>query len=56
MIKVVVDCFGGDRSPQANVKGAINALNDNQDLYLILTGDEEKLQNELSQYKYDKTR
>lgn len=56
MIKVVVDCFGGDRSPQANVKGAINALNDNQDLYLILTGDEEKLQNELAQYKYDKTR
>ena len=56
MIKVVVDCFGGDRSPQANVSGAIKALNENDDLYLILTGDEEKLQAELSSYTYDKTR
>ena len=40
MIKLVVDCFGGDRSPKANVEGAIKALNEIKDLYLILTGDE----------------
>lgn len=56
MIKVVVDCFGGDRSPQANVSGAIKALNENNDLYLILTGDQEILTKELSQYKYDEKR
>ena len=56
MIKVVVDCFGGDRSPQANVSGAIKSLNENNDLYLILTGDQEKLEKELSLYTYDKSR
>lgn len=56
MIKVVVDCFGGDRSPQANVSGAIKSLNENDDLYLILTGDQEKLEKELSLFTYDKSR
>ena len=47
MIKLVVDCFGGDRSPQANVEGSIKALNEIKDLYLILTGDENILTEEL---------
>ena len=37
MYKIVVDCFGGDRSPEVNVKGAIKALNEINDLYLILS-------------------
>ncbi|MDO4565177.1 MAG: phosphate acyltransferase PlsX [Clostridia bacterium] len=40
MIKIVLDCFGGDNSPKANVDGAIHALMKNHDLHLILTGDE----------------
>ena len=44
MIKILIDCFGGDHSPQAPVDGALAALAKNPDLYLILTGDEAKLQ------------
>ena len=56
MIKIVVDCFGGDRSPQVNIEGAIEALNEINDLYVIFTGDKETLENELSKYTYDKNR
>lgn len=53
MIKIVVDGFGGDNSPLVNVEGVVNALNEINDLEVILTGDEEKLQIELNKYKYD---
>lgn len=43
MIKLIVDCFGGDHSPEANVEGALIALSRFDDLCLILTGDEEKI-------------
>lgn len=56
MIKIVVDGFGGDNSPQANVEGAVNALNLKDDLQVILTGDETVLSEELKKYKYDKSR
>ncbi len=56
MIKIVVDAFGGDHSPFVNVKGSILALNENPDLEIILTGDEEILKQELSQYQYDDKR
>ena len=56
MIKIIVDCFGGDRSPQANIEGAVRALNENNDLYLILSGDEDILKEELKNYQYDNTR
>ena len=47
MIKILVDCFGGDHSPQAPVAGALAALAKNPDLHLILTGDEAVLKKEL---------
>lgn len=56
MIKIAVDCFGGDRSPYANIEGAINALKEIQDLYIILVGDEEAINSELAKYEYDKER
>ena len=40
MIKIIVDCFGGDRSPMVNVEGAVLALEKNNDIELILAGDE----------------
>ena len=52
MVKIIVDCFGGDRSPQANIDGAIAALRNFDDLYLILTGDEEILKAELAKREY----
>ncbi|MCQ2159061.1 MAG: phosphate acyltransferase PlsX [Bacteroidales bacterium] len=56
MIKIIVDCFGGDRSPDANVEGALSALRKFQDLYVILTGDENILRSKLEGKVYDSER
>ncbi len=56
MIKIIVDCFGGDHCPQAPVEGALKALADNPNLYVLLTGDEALLQKELEGKAYDKER
>ena len=55
-MKIVVDCFGGDKSPGANVQGAIDALSRYDDLHLVLTGDEAQIKEELSELSYDKDR
>jgi len=52
MIKIIVDCFGGDHSPDANIDGAIDALQRFEDLSIILTGDEEILKAELAKREY----
>ena len=46
-MKIIVDCFGGDKSPSANVEGAVLALREHSDLELILTGDEKLIHSEL---------
>ena len=51
-MKLVIDCFGGDKSPGANVEGAVIALKSHEDLSLVLTGDEEKIKAELEKFKY----
>ena len=56
MIKILIDCFGGDHSPEANVDGALAAMTNYPDLYLILTGDETILQNCLKNKTYDASR
>ena len=56
MIKIVVDGFGGDNSPFVNVEGSVMALNEINDLYIILTGDEKTLKTELAKYTYDQSR
>lgn len=56
MYKIVVDCFGGDNSPQANVEGAISALNEKNDFSLILTGDKNAIEDELKKYTFDSSR
>ena len=56
MIKVVIDCFGGDNSPKANVDGALAALSENKELYIILCGDEANIRAELEGKSYDADR
>ena len=56
MIKILIDCFGGDHSPEANVDGALAAMAKQPDLHLILTGDETILQNYLKDKTYDASR
>ncbi|MCR4848793.1 MAG: phosphate acyltransferase PlsX, partial [Bacteroidales bacterium] len=56
MIKILIDCFGGDHSPQANIDGALAALAKNSDLYLIFTGDESVIREYLNGKEYDPER
>ena len=49
MVKIIVDCFGGDHSPEANIDGAIAALKNFDDLHIILTGDEATLKARLAE-------
>lgn len=47
-MKIVIDAFGGDNSPQEIVEGAVLAIQKYKDLQIILTGDEEKIKNVLN--------
>ena len=55
-MKIIIDCFGGDKSPSANIEGALAALTELSDLSLIFTGDEELIKAELSTREYDASR
>jgi len=56
MIKIIVDCFGGDHCPEAPVEAALSALRKMPDLYLMLAGDEAVLVNLLKGREYDPSR
>ena len=52
MIRIIVDCFGGDHSPAANVDGALAALGLLPDLQVILSGDEPSIRQHLDGKQY----
>lgn len=56
MIRLVIDCLGGDHSPSANILGSLLALNQYSDLELVLAGDEKQVLSELKGHPYDSTR
>lgn len=56
MKKIIVDVMGADKGPAELVCGAIKALNENEDLYLILSGDEKLISEALLNLTYDKKR
>ncbi|MCI6432512.1 MAG: phosphate acyltransferase PlsX [Oliverpabstia sp.] len=56
MIKVAVDAMGGDYAPLEPVKGAIEAVNAKEELFVYLVGQEEAVQKELEKYTYPKER
>lgn len=51
-MKIIIDAFGGDYSPEEIVKGAITSVNLIPDVEIILTGDKEKVENILKQENY----
>ncbi|MBQ8428274.1 MAG: phosphate acyltransferase PlsX [Clostridia bacterium] len=55
MVKLAVDVMGGDYSPGEQVKGVVNALAKDDDLEVVLYGDEEAIKAELAKYKYDES-
>ena len=56
MMKIIVDAFGGDNAPQEIVRGAIDALREENGFSVILTGKEELIRAELKDLKYEKSR
>ena len=56
MTRIVVDAMGGDFAPLQQVTGAVEALNNDKDLTIILTGDKPQIEEILSTLQYDKSR
>lgn len=52
LVKIVVDAMGGDYAPKEPVKAAVEALKENKDIFIYLTGTKEVIEKELSQYEY----
>lgn len=55
-IKVVVDAMGGDNAPEAPVHGAVDALNEADNINVVLVGRTDDIKKELSKYTYDEKR
>lgn len=53
---VAVDAMGGDNAPDEIVKGAVEAVNTNDQVVVKLVGIEKRINEELSKYEYDKER
>ena len=56
MIKVAVDAMGGDYAPGEMVAGAVDAVNTQPGIQVILVGKEDVVNAELSKYTYEKAR
>lgn len=51
-MKIALDAMGGDFGPAITVEGAVETLNEEDDLEIILVGDEEIIKKELSTKRY----
>ncbi len=54
-VVVAVDAMGGDNAPGEIVKGAVNAINQNDEIKVLLVGKEDVVKKELSQYTYNES-
>ena len=53
-VRVALDAMGGDNAPSEIVKGAIEAVNDRDNLKVFLVGKETLINEELCKYTYNK--
>lgn len=51
-VTVVVDAMGGDNAPGEIIKGAIDAVNQREEIKVILVGIEDRIREELKKYTY----
>ena len=54
LVRVAVDAMGGDYAPTEIIKGAVEAVNENKKVRVLLVGREAEVNTELSKYTYDK--
>ena len=50
-MKIIIDAMGGDNAPQAQIEGAVKAIND-FDVDIVFVGKENVIKKELSKYEY----
>ena len=55
-MKILIDAFGGDNSPAEVIAGTVLAVNERKGFTAELVGDEQKINDLLKTYKYDKQR
>lgn len=55
-IRVVVDAMGGDEAPRVPIQGAVEAMQENQNIVITLVGQEDVIHTELEKYQYDEKR
>lgn len=53
--RVAVDAMGGDNAPAEIVKGAVEAVNENNKMKVYLVGKQDAVEAELGRYTYDKS-
>ncbi len=51
-MRIALDAMGGDHAPAVNVEGAIETVNDLEDIEIILVGDESSIKGELDGKRY----
>ena len=55
-MRVVLDAMGGDLAPSVNIEGAVETVNEYDDVDVILVGDESSIQKELRNKRYSANR
>ena len=55
-IKIVVDAMGGDYAPEVPVQGAVEALQENTNISIVLVGRTDAIKEQLAKYTSDKER
>jgi len=55
-MRVVVDAFGGDNSPEQIIQGTIDAVNEKDGFTAVLVGKEDIIKEELKKYSFNKER
>ena len=51
-MKIVFDVFGGDNAPEEIVKGAVDALKNNDGFNMVLVGKKEEIESLLDKFEY----
>ena len=55
-MKILIDAFGGDNSPEQIIEGAIDAVNEKEGFTAVLVGKEDIINEQLKDKQFDKSR
>ncbi len=55
-MRIALDAMGGDYAPEVNIEGAVETVNNSQDIQIILVGDELLLKQQLETKRYPQHR